>query len=77
MVITPTAGVGLSVLENAIDRYLIRRMEGKSGRSRLRKILLRSTMNPNRTFANVLRMKVPWHRDNRRGVSQVQLSKFK
>jgi hypothetical protein len=71
LVITPTAGVGLSVLEDVIDRYFIRKMEGNTS-SPLRKILLRSTLNPNRAFANVLRGKVPWHRDTRPGVSQLQ-----
>jgi hypothetical protein len=71
LVITPTAGVGLSVLEDIIDRYIIRKMEGNTD-SRVRKVLLRATLNPNRAFANVLRWKVPWHRETRPGVWRPQ-----
>jgi hypothetical protein len=71
LVITPTAGVGLSVLEDIVDRYIIRKMEGDTS-SRVRKVLLRAMLNPNRAFANVLRWKVPWHRDTRPGVWRPQ-----
>jgi hypothetical protein len=71
LVITPTAGVGLSVLEDIVDRYIIRKMEGNTN-NRVRKVLLRATLNPNRAFANVLRGKVPWHRDTRPGVWRPQ-----
>lgn len=61
-VMTPAGGVGFIVLEDWIDKkwILAREMEG-GGPRRWRRVLL----NPSRSLANVLRMKVPWHRDNR------------
>ena len=70
LVVTPTAGIGLAIAEDAIDRYFVTKLEARAS-SRFSKILIRSAMNPNRTFANVLRFKVPWHRDTRPGVSEL------
>jgi hypothetical protein len=70
LVVTPTAGIGLAIAEDAIDRYFVTKLESRA-RSRFSRILIRSAMNPNRTFANVLRFKVPWHRDTRPGISEL------
>jgi hypothetical protein len=70
LVVTPTAGIGLAIAEDAIDRYFVTKLEAKAN-SRLSRILIRSALNPNRTFANILRGKVPWHRDTRPGVSEL------
>ncbi len=68
MVTTPTAGVALITLEDILDRYVVRRIEARTG-NRIIRILARSVLNPDRSFANVMRFKYPWHRDNRPGVS--------
>lgn len=64
LVITPTMGTAGIVLEDLADSYLIRQIEKRTqnpGIIRFVRILL----NPTRSFANLLRFKTPWHRDNR------------
>jgi len=62
-IMTPTGGFGFMLAEDAVDRYLISRWESRS--SPPRKRLFRMVLNPSRTVANLLRRKVPWHRDTR------------
>ncbi|HEX8557490.1 MAG TPA: hypothetical protein VF668_05285 [Pyrinomonadaceae bacterium] len=62
VVMTPTAGTALLVAEDALDRYVIERLERRS-QSRYVRIFARMTLNPTRTAANLLRFKKPWHRD--------------
>jgi hypothetical protein len=62
LVITPTAGLGLLVAEDILDKYVIERLERRFGNSYVR-ILSRVALNPTRTAANLLRLKKPWHRD--------------
>jgi hypothetical protein len=62
LVMTPTAGLGLLLAEDALDKYVIERLERRSG-SALVRILSRMALNPTRTAANLLRFKKPWHRD--------------
>lgn len=64
IVVTPTAGLGLLVAEDAIDRYLIERLERQT-QSRYLIIFSRMALNPTRTAANLLRFKKPWYRDTR------------
>jgi len=47
-----------------LDRYLIRRIEDKIS-SRVVRLLIRTFLNPTRSFANLLRRQRPWYRDNR------------
>ena len=68
LVVTPVAGLGWMVTEDALDKYVIRRLEQKSQNRSLR-ALARSALNPSRSFANLLRRKAPWHRDTRNGVA--------
>lgn len=68
LVVTPVAGLGWMVTEDALDKYVIRRVEQKS-QSRNLRALTRSLLNPSRSFANLLRRKPPWHRDTRDGVT--------
>lgn len=63
IVMTPTAGTGLLVAEDALDRYVIERLE-RRWQNRYVRILGRMTLNPTRTAANLLRFKKPWHRDD-------------
>lgn len=64
LVITPTLGTGLLITEDALDRYVVRRIEERSDNLYLR-ILARTFLNPSRSCANLFRFKKPWHRDNR------------
>lgn len=60
-VVTPLVGMGWLIGEDAIDRYLIRRLEQKTT-SRVYKAIIRGTLNPARSFANVLDGRYPWRR---------------
>jgi hypothetical protein len=62
LVMTPTAGLGLLLTEDALDRYVIERIERRTT-NRYVRILSRMALNPTRTGANLLRFKKPWHRD--------------
>lgn len=66
LVITPTLGTGWLIGEDALDRYVIQKLERKTS-NRFLQMMLRG-LNPGRAFANMLRGKVPWHRDTRGGV---------
>ncbi len=60
-------GMGWMIGEDAIDRYLIKRIENKY-RNPVIRAFARGGLNPIRSYANLLRFKVPWHRDSRPGV---------
>lgn len=62
IVMTPTAGTAMLVAEDALDRYLIERIERRTN-NRYARIFSRMALNPTRTAANLLRFKKPWHRD--------------
>ncbi|MGH9768480.1 MAG: hypothetical protein ACREAB_13700 [Blastocatellia bacterium] len=64
LVVTPVVGTGWLVGEDMIDRYLIQRIENCI-RNRLAQIVIRGFLNPTRSFANLIRGKKPWYRDNR------------
>jgi hypothetical protein len=67
IVVTPTLGLGWQVAEDMMDRYVAKFIERKvSNRSIC--ILVRTFANPGRSFANLLRFEVPWHRDDRGGI---------
>jgi len=67
-VITPTLGMGWMVAEDALDLYLIKRIEAATSNRYIR-MLARGGMNPSRSFANILRGAAPWHRDTRDGIT--------
>jgi hypothetical protein len=69
LVVTPTIGTGWMIGEDALDRYLIRRVERATSNPWI-KLAVRTGLNPSRSFANLMRGKVPWHRDDREGVSR-------
>ena len=62
-VMTPTGGFGLMLAEDALDRHVISKWEEHS--SAPHKRFYRMLLNPSRSIANLLRRKVPWHRDTR------------
>jgi hypothetical protein len=67
LVMTPLGGLGWQVGEDALDKYLIMRIEGWTG-NRMIQTLARGFLNPTRSFANIMRLKVPWNRDTRPGI---------
>jgi len=69
LVVTPTVGTGWMIGEDALDRYVIRRVERATANPWI-KLAVRTGLNPTRSFANLMRGKVPWHRDDREGVSR-------
>lgn len=64
LVVTPTIGTAWLVGEDAVDRYLIRKIEAKTS-NRVVRAMVRSFLNPGRGFANLLRFKPAWYRDHR------------
>jgi hypothetical protein len=67
LVVTPTVGLGWQIAEDALDRMLVRRIESSTDAVWVR-IVARGFLNPARSFANLLRGKPPWYRDDRGGV---------
>jgi hypothetical protein len=64
LVTTPTAGTGWLVMEDMLDRFIVQRIENKFS-NRVARGLVRSFLNPSRSFANLMRFKYPWRRDGR------------
>lgn len=64
IVVTPVVGTGWMVGEDLLDKHFIRRFEDRMP-DRVTYALFRSFLNPTRSFANILRGKKPWFRDNR------------
>ena len=68
-VITPVVGTGWLIAEDFLDEKIIlpfeRRFENTFAR-----MMMRSWLNPSRSFSNALRLKVPWYRDSRGGILQ-------
>ncbi len=64
-VVTPVAGMGLTIAEDALDRFFIRWFEDRV-HNRVYRAAIRCVFNPARTMANASAGRVPWHRDGRR-----------
>lgn len=64
---TPALGAGWGIGEDAVDRYLIARLERHTA-NRALLMFVRGFGNPTRTFANVIGLRVPWQRDTRPGL---------
>lgn len=62
IVVTPTVGTALLVSEDAIDRFVMQRIE-RSTNSFYVRIFARMLLSPTRTIANLFRFKEPWYRD--------------
>jgi hypothetical protein len=62
LVSTPVVGTVWTVMEDAIDHLISDRVEGNRIHASFPKIL-RGSLNPSRTMANLLRWRVPWYRD--------------
>jgi hypothetical protein len=64
LVVTPTLGTVWTIGEDLLDKYVIRRIERKTD-NRAARLFARSLLNPTRSFANLMRIKKPWYRDDR------------
>lgn len=62
VVVTPTVGTAWLVAEDALDRFVVRRIERRTD-NRFVRIVARMLFNPTRSSANLLRFKKPWRRD--------------
>ncbi|HXQ69906.1 MAG TPA: hypothetical protein VN844_05445 [Pyrinomonadaceae bacterium] len=63
LVVTPTAGLGLIIVEDFLDQYLIRMIERNNSRSFYIKVFSRMLLNPTRSAANLLQFRTPWYRE--------------
>jgi len=63
-IVTPAGALGVMVVEDAIDRYLIVRIESWTGNSVIRAIA-RMSLNPSRTLSNGVQGRMPWSRAGR------------
>ena len=67
LTVTPTLGTGWSIGEDILDRYVIRWFETKTSNPFVL-IAARGFLNPTRSFANAMGMRLPWNRDTRPGL---------
>jgi hypothetical protein len=65
LVMTPVAGTGLLIAEDAVDKYFLRNWLEKKTTNKFVIRISRSLFNPTTSIANMLRLKSPWWRDNR------------
>lgn len=63
-VVTPAGALAFMVAEDAIDRFLIVRIESWTD-SRWIRIVARTVLNPSRTLSNAAQGQVPWARGAR------------
>lgn len=66
-VVTPVIGTGWLVTEDFLDEKVILPFERRFNNTFAR-MMMRSWLNPSRSFSNALRGKVPWYRDTRGGI---------
>lgn len=66
-VATPTIGTLWMIGEDVLDRFVIRRIEGRTENPWLR-MMARGWLNPARSFSNMMRLDVPWRRADRPGI---------
>ena len=62
IIVTPVGGTAWLVAEDALDRFVVRRIERRTD-SRFVRIVVRVLFNPTRSSANLLRFERPWRRD--------------
>ncbi len=61
-IVTPTVGFLWMLGEDALDRFVSDRFQG-GDRFNLGLAFMRGAVNPSRTFANLMRLQLPWYRD--------------
>jgi hypothetical protein len=67
-VITPTVGFLWMVGEDALDQFVIKKLEVRTT-SHVKRLVIRSALNPTRSMANMMQGKPPWNRDTRPGIT--------
>lgn|SRR5215469_1211211 len=70
-VITPNGGMAWVVGEDALDKYVVRRIEDSTHNLGLR-IGARIALNPVQSFANLMNLEYPWYRENRAAPSRYE-----
>ena len=70
-VITPNGGIVWVVGEDALDKYVVRRIEDSTHNLGLR-IGARIALNPVQSFANLMNLEYPWYRENRAAPSRYE-----
>ena len=66
-VVTPNFGMIWVIGGDMLDRYVVQRAEDRTRNVAVRAVL-RTTLNAPLTFANMMTLQVPWHRENRAGI---------
>jgi hypothetical protein len=66
-VVTPNFGMLWVVGGDILDRYVVRKAEDRTSNMAIRAIL-RTGLAPPLTFANIMTLQFPWHRENRPGI---------
>jgi opacity protein-like surface antigen len=66
-VITPFIGTGWLLAEDFLDKYVIKRVEDHTENVFVR-MMVRGWLNPSRSMANAMALRVPWARDTRAGI---------
>jgi len=69
LVITPTLGLALIVIEDMLDMKVVWPIEKRTN-NKMVKRLLRSFLGMHRSFTNLLRFKTPWYIDSRGPMNQ-------
>jgi hypothetical protein len=62
-VVTPVIGLGWTIVEDSLDRHVIRRIEARTPNPYARALM--RGLNPARSFANMFEGQFPWSRDDR------------
>ena len=63
-IITPNGGMVWTVVEDIVDKYVVRRIEDRTHNVGVR-IATRLALNPLESFANFMTWQYPWNRENR------------
>jgi len=67
-VVTPIIGTGWLIAEDIVDEKIVLRLEERF-ENKWARMMVRSWLNPTRSFSNAMRFKSPWHRDTRGGIT--------
>ena len=65
LVVTPVAGTGIVVAEDALDKYVLKNWLEKKNTGKNMVKFYRVVFTPTYSVSNLLRGKMPWHRDDR------------
>jgi len=74
-VITPNGGMLWVVGEDMLDKYVVRHIEDSTHNLGIR-IGARIVLNPVQSFANLMNLEYPWHRENRGAPSHYESSAY-